>query len=268
MQISREKGMHMPDSFSFSGKYYTTEELESLATGDRELILRTCGARHTEKSINAMMCRLRNPAYTGAGTPRTLQKLCVKLGIIPPRRADYSRGGKFMNSYRREVVRFLSSLPNADGYDEEQWLDTPELWAFVDFSRIADANGEKGSRLPDELRRRMKLWRDGWIPLKSVYPSCQTIHPDSVYMIPDRQVFSCANIPRLRKSFLLERTFIPESCVTFRQGRKIPLWEIEKILELLGRMSVGRVSFLCGMSIAEMLQQIGKIDDKKKWLTY
>ena len=191
-------------------------------------------------------------------------------GIAVDRDATYVDMGDVVIGKKQwdEFYDFLSSLPNADGYDEEQWLDTPELWAFVDFSRIADANGEKGSRLPDELRRRMKLWRDGWIPLKSVYPSCQTIHPDSVYMIPDRRVFSCANMPRLRKSFLLEHTFIPESCVAFRPETKLPLWEIEKMRELLGRMSVGRVSFLCGMSIAEMLQQIGKIDDKKKWLTY
>ena len=252
----------MTKNFSFSGKYYTSAELESLRTGDRNLILRTCGARHTEKSINAMMHRLQDPAFTRAGISITLRKLCVKLGIIPPRKHEYCRGGKLMNSYRRDVVGFLASLPDADVYDEEEWLDTPELWAFVDFSRITDACCDNGSRIPDELRRRMGMWRDRWVPLRPFYSYFLKNGPDSVYAIPNRQAFSVTYLARWQKAFILDHTFIPESYVTLSEVAEKSPRETEEIRKLLGKMSAGRVSFLCGKRIAEVMPAGGKSDER------
>ncbi len=243
----------MADSFSFSGKYYTTEELESLMSGNRDLIVQTCGARHTEKSINMMMSRLRDAESTSLGISKTLRTLCVKLGIIPSQIKDFPRGGKFMNSYRRTVIGFLASLPGAAAYDERQWLDTPELWAFVDFSRITDVNGEYGHRLPDELLKRKNSWRDSWIPLKQIFSSFPPDRLLSAYMIPDRQILAGTSLTRMQKDFLLEHTFITESYIMPDRTLEISRREKEKIRGLLGKMPAGRISYLYGIQIADVL---------------
>lgn len=235
------------DSFSISGKYYTTAELESLRTGDRDLIARTCGARHTEKSINGMMYRMEVPALTSDGVSGILRSLCMKLGIIPSRESDLTSGGKMMRIYRTEVMDFLLSLPGAASYDEEQWLDTPELWAFADFS------GGKDRKLLEELERRSSTWCDGWVPLRTVLHSSLMDRPESVYMIPNRLALSRGSLTDRQKLFRLEHTYIPASYVRSRKNTKTTWAECLRSRKLLGKMSPGRVSYLRGIPVADLM---------------
>lgn len=242
--------------FVLRGRYYTTAEKNSLASGNFETASEICKARHSSQAIDLAFRRYRDLRFNANGIPRTLDRLCLKLRIRYLRESTpaYSKGTK---SRRRqnEVISFLASLPNAENYREEHWLDTPELWPFVNLEKIRNVNGDSCENLAEELRRRIGSWCDRWIPYSSTALPGMKPAPENIYLFPFYEDLRSDSLPRSRKRYLLNNTFMAYSQA---RKRKEPLQVSEPVrsgvIDLSRKMSIGYTSFKCGVTVADVLE--------------
>ena len=199
---------------------------------------------------------MKKTAADTGGIPVTLHRLCVKLGILTAGDRPSYLAGKKLAAKQKEIVNYLASLPNAANLREEHWLDTPELWAFVDFDRIVNPWGDSCGNLKDELRMRMDSWCDRWIPYSSVARSGIRNRLDSIYLFPFREELEYRTaVPRSRKKYMEETSRIAESQAILRtDAGRIDKADAYRVLELYGRMSIGYISFSCSIPISEVIR--------------
>ena len=250
--------------FEMKGSYYTTAEKESLATRDLENASETCRPRHSLPGINQAFRRSGDQRIGANGIPRTLDRLCLKLRIrwlkeSTPACAKGSRARNFQN----EIVSFLASLPNAMNYREENWLDTPELWPFVDLEQIHDINGENCENLKEELRWRMDNWCDRWIPYASTSLPGMKTSPEHIYLFPFWEDLKSKSLPRSRKKFLGNNTFLALSQArTRKEPVSVSESVRERVIKLGGKMSIGYTSFKCGVTVADVIEILNENRDQ------
>ena len=245
------------DGFEFEAKsgYYTTEEKKSLESGSFEQASETCRGRHSSRGISAAFRRRQDLRFNANGIPRTLDRLCLKLRIRYLKESNPAclKGARARN-FQNEIVRHLACLPNAENYQEENWLDTPELWPFVNLDQIRDVSGDHCENLRDELLWRMESWCDRWIPLSSTtLPGMKTL-PEGIYLFPFWEDLRSRSMSRSRKTFLGDNTFLAYSQTGIR---KEPVSVSEsvrsKVIELSKKMSIGYTSFKCRITVADVV---------------
>ena len=248
--------MNIADNYEIRDKRYTSAEKESLRSGDIRKAIDVCSGRHSLSGIYSAFSRMKKSAADTGGIPGTLYRLCVKLGILTAGNRPSYLTGKRILTRQKEIVNYLASLPNAPNLREEHWLDTPELWAFVDFDRIVDPWGDSCGNLKDELRMRMDSWCDRWIPYSSVARSGIRNRLDSIYLFPFREELEYRTaVPRSRKKYMEETSRIAESQAILRtDAGRIDKADAYRVLELYGRMSIGYISFSCCLPIAEVIR--------------
>ena len=250
--------------FELRGRYYTTAEKQSLASGNFELASEICRTRHSSQAISLAFRRYRDLRFNANGIPRTLDRLCLKLRIRYLRESTpvYSKGTKSRRQ-QNEVMSFLASLPNAENYMEETWLDTPELWPFVNFEKIRSANGDSCENLVEELRRRIDSWCDRWIPYSSTSLPGMKTPPENIYLFPFYDDLKSDSLPRSRKRYLLNNTFLAYSQARKRKG---PLSVSEatrsRVIDLSRKMSIGYTSFKCGVTVADVIEILNENRDE------
>lgn len=241
--------------FQKTGRYYTTAEKEFLKSGDFERAAEVCGNRHSRKGIYNTLRRNMDPRLTENGIPRALDRLCIKLGIRSVRTVNpENERGKKIRSRQDEIVRRLASLPNAANYDEEHWLDTPELWPFVDFERIREPYGDSGGNLRQALEARIEGWCDRWIPYSDTLFSNRRYPPDGLYIYPFEDELRAGIPVRTRKKYVMDHTWLALSQARKKEhGENIGSAVRDEVLKLAGKMSVGFISFRCGLPVADVV---------------
>ncbi len=250
--------------FELRGRYYTTAEKESLASGNFEMASEICKARHSSQAIDLAFRRHRDLRFNVNGIPRTLDRLCLKLRIRYLRESTpaYSKGTKSRRQ-QNEVMSFLASLPNAENYKEENWLDTPELWPFVNLEKIRNVNGDNCENLAEELRWRIDSWCDRWIPYSSTALPGMKTAPDNIYLFPFYDDMRSDSLSRSRKRYLLNNTFLAYSQA---RKRKEPLSVSQsirsRVIDLSRKMSIGYTSFKCGVTVADVFEILNENRDE------
>ena len=245
------------DRFEFetTSGYYTTEEKKSLESGCFEQASETCRGRHSSRGISEAYRRCLDLRFNANGIPRTLDRLCLKLRIRYLKESNPAclKGARARN-FQNVIVKQLASLPNAENYQEENWLDTPELWPFVNLDLIRDVTGDHCENLRDELQWRMESWCDRWIPLSSTTLHGMKNIPEDIYLFPSWEDIGSRSIPRSRKRFLGDNTFLAYSQASIK---KEPVSVSEsvrsKVIELSKNMSIGYTSFKCGITVADVV---------------
>ena len=245
------------DDFEFEAQsgYYTTEEKKSLESGNFEQASETCRGRHSPRGISEAYRRCCDLRFYANGIPRTLDRLCLKLRIRYLKESNPAclKGARARN-FQTEIVRHLASLPNAENYQEENWLDTPELWPFVNLDQIRDISGDHCENLKDELRWRMESWCDRWVPFSSTALQGMKTCPEDIYLFPLWEDMGSRSMPRSRKRFLGDNTFLAFSQTGIR---KEPVSVSEsvrsKVITLSKNMSIGYTSFKCGITVADVV---------------
>ena len=184
-------------------RFYSSDEKKSLRSGDLALAMETCRGRHNERAVAQAFARTGDTRLKASGVPKVLDSLCVRLGISYPSGPNPAgEKGLRPRKRQREIVNYLASLPNAESYREQHWLDTPELWAFADLSDGKDSSGAVCSELKDEIRRKAASWCDRWVPyslVSLVSMKGETGHiylfpfADELKMILEQQMFSDIN---------------------------------------------------------------------------
>ena len=218
------------DRFEFEATsgYYTTEEKKSLESGCFEQASETCRGRHSSRGISEAYRRCFDLRFYANGIPRTLDRLCLKLRI-----------------------RYLKESNPAC---LKGWLDTPELWPFVNLDLIRDVTGDHCENLRDELQWRMESWCDRWIPLSSTTLQGMKNIPEDIYLFPSWEDIGSRSMPRSRKRFLGDNTFLAYSQARIK---KEPVSVSEpvrsKVIELSKNMSIGYTSFKCGITVADVV---------------
>ena len=254
------------EQFQKNGSYYTTAEKECLKSGDLEQAAEICGGRHTMKGIYSASRRAMDPRVTENGIPRALDRLCVRLGIRSVRTANpANERGKKIRGRQDEIVRLLASLPNAANYDEEHWLDTPELWPFVEFERIREPYSEICGNLRTALETRIERWCDRWIPYSSTSFSNRPYPPDGLYIFPFADELRAGITCRSRKKYVLEHTWLARSQVKKKESTEnISPACREEVLNLAGKMSVGFISFRCALQVADVVRIMESESEKNE----
>ena len=161
--------MENPCTYFERERVYTSAEKKSLRSGDLALAMETCRARHNERAVTQAFARAGDTRLKASGVPKVLDSLCVQLGISYPSGANPAgKKGLRPRNRQREIVNYLASLPNAESYREQHWLDTPELWAFADLAEDTDSSRAGSCELKDEIRRKAASWCDRWVTYSSV----------------------------------------------------------------------------------------------------
>lgn len=248
--------MNASDKYEVRSRRYTAAEKESLKSGDLNRAIAVCRGRHSIPGIYSAFSRMKSAEADTGGIPRTLHRLCVRLGILTVGDRPSYLAGKKLAAKQKEIVNYLASLPNAANLREEHWLDTPELWAFVDFGRITDPWGDSCGNLKDALRMRMESWCDRWIPYSSVARSGIRNRLDSVYIFPFRdELENASGLPRTRKRYIEETSRLAESQAVYRPDKgKTGKADAYRVRQLYGRMSIGYISFTCCIPVAEVIR--------------
>lgn len=234
------------------GRFYTSAEKRSLRSGDLDLAMDVCRARHDERAVALAFAREGDTRLKANGIPKVLDSLCVRLGISYPSGPNpVGEKGLRPRNRQREIVKYLASLPNAESYQEQHWLDTPEFWAFADLSD-ADEFSEDAS-LKNEIRRKAASWCDRWVLYSSVSFVSLKGAKDHIYMFPFAdELKKPANRPRMK--YLKSHTWLAYSQV-IPPGKpgNISRTIQDQVLNLAERMTVGYVSFRCGISVADVV---------------
>ena len=250
-----DKTMSSFSSIEKNRRYYTTAEKDSLNAGNYEDAAELCRGRHSEKGIYVAFSRAMDSKLAANGIPKSLNRLILKLGLRyyrPPTPSPV--GYKKSPGRQNEILHFLASLPNAENYQEEHWLDTPELWPFVDPDKIRYLRGESCGDLREALLTRMESWGDRWIPFSDTSFSLPAVFPDSLYLFPYRDELKERNLPNSRKRYLADHTFLALSQTDGkREQKKISQCKASGILEWKGRMSIGYISFRFGVPVADVI---------------
>jgi len=233
---------------------YTAAEKKILASGDVLLSLEACKDRHPLSSIYTTFSMMNDSGFTRDGIPKSLYRLCVKLGLITSGSRPSRLAGKRISAYQKKIVRYLASLPNAENFSEAHWLDTPELWPFIDFDSIIDTQGESCGDLRKELLEKMENWCDRWIPFSSVSHSEIRKHLDRIYIFPFKDHLDYRTASKYSAAFAAAHSYLAESQAVYApEYLKIPPEEEKRVRELTGRMSIGYISFKCGIQVADVL---------------
>ena len=235
-------------------RFYTSAEKRSLSSGDLALAMETCRGRHSERAVALAFARAGDTRLKASGVPKVLDSLCVQLGISYPSGANPAgEKGLRPRNRQREIVNYLSSLPNAESYLEQHWLDTPELWAFVDLADDTESSGGSCSELKEEIRRKAAFWCDRWVTYSSVSFVSKKGETDRIYLFPFAdELKTKTNRPRMK--YLKNHTFLAYSqALSVRKPVDLSNSLREKALELSERMTVGYVSFRCGIPVADVV---------------
>ena len=235
-------------------RFYSSDEKKSLRSGDLALAMETCRGRHNERAVAQAFARTGDTRLKASGVPKVLDSLCVRLGISYPSGPNPAgEKGLRPRNRQREIVNYLASLPNAESYREQHWLDTPELWAFADLSDGTDSSGAVCSELKDEIRRKAASWCDRWVPYSSVSFVSMKGETDRIYLFPFAdELKTKTNRPRMK--YLKSHTYLAYSqALSGRKPVKISESVREKALELSERMTIGYVSFRCGIPVADVV---------------
>lgn len=246
-------------NFDKRGRYYTTAEKESLKSGKFEEAAEICRSRHSDKAVYMAFTRAADPRLTPDGIPKTLARLSFRLGIRDYKTATPSRiKGRKPRSRQNEILNYLASLPNAENYGEEHWLDTPELWPFVDPVTIRYPYGDSCGDLRTALKTRMESWCDRWIPFsRTSFSEADTVIPESLYLFPFGGEVKDRQIPRSRKRYAEDNTFLAFSQAEGKKEKtEISGSAKSGILELSGRMSIGYISFRFNVTVADVIDVI------------
>jgi hypothetical protein len=253
-----DKTMSSFSNIEKNGKYYTTAERDSLNSGNYEDAAELCRGRHSEKGIYMAFSRAMDSKLAVNGIPKSLNRLIIKLGLQyyrPPTPSPV--GYKKFPGRQNEILKYLASLPNAENYQEEHWLDTPELWPFVDPDKIRYLRGESCADLRKALLTRMDSWCDRWIPFSDTAFSVPAVFPESLYLFPFPAELNDRDMPRSRKKYVAEHTFLALSQADGkREQKKISRSKASGILEWKGRMSIGYISFRFGVPVADVIDII------------
>ena len=243
------------ENYCAGNRYYTSAEKRSLRSGDLDLAMDVCRSRHDERAVALAFERAGDTRLKANGIPKVLDSLCVQLGI------SYHSGpnpigekGLRPRNRQREIVNYLASLPNAESYQEQHWLDTPEFWAFADLS-----DGDNSSEdLKKEIRRKAASWCDRWVLYSSVSFVSLKEEKDRIYMFPFAdELKNRTNRPR--KKYLQSHTWLAYSqTFPFKTPENISGAVQDKVFELAGKMSVGYISYRCGISVADVIGLLEK----------
>ena len=235
-------------------RYYTSAEKRSLLSGDPELAMEVCRARHAERAVALAFARAGDTRLKANGVPKVLHSLCVQLGISYPS-GPIPAGNKGLRprNRQREIVNYLASLPNAENYQEQHWLDTPELWAFADLTDDEGSSGGSRGELKEEIRRRAASWCDRWVLYSSVSFVSMKGEKDHIYMFPFAdELKKGANRPRMK--YLKSHTWLAYSqAFPRREPENVSSAVLDRVLELAEKMTVGYVSFRCGIPVADVI---------------
>ena len=254
--------METVGNFFERDRVYTSAEKKSLRSGDLALAMETCRGRHNERAVAQAFARAGDTRLKASGVPKVLDSLCVRLGISFPSGANPAgKKGLRPRNRQREIVNYLASLPNAESYREQHWLDTPELWAFVDLTDGTNTSGAPICELKEEIRRKAASWCDRWVLYSSVSFVSMKGETDGIYLFPFAdELKTKTNRPRMK--YLKSHTFLAYSqALSGRKPAKVSVSVREKALELSERMTVGYVSFRCGIPVADvvsLLEERGK----------
>ena len=235
-------------------RFYTSAEKKSLRSGDLDLAMETCRGRHNERAVAQAFARAGDTRLKASGVPKVLDSLCVRLGISYPSGANPAgEKGLRPRNRQREIVNYLASLPNAESYREQHWLDTPELWAFADLADGTDSSGSVCCELKEEIRRKAASWCDRWISYSSVSLVSMKGETGHIYLFPFAdELKTKTNRPRMK--YLKSHTYLAYSqAVSVREPAKVSESVREKVFELSERMTVGYVSFRCGIPVADVV---------------
>ena len=236
-------------------RFYTSAEKRSLRSGDLDLAMAVCRARHDERAVTLAFARERDPRLKANGIPKVLYSLCVQLGIAyPSGPVPIEEKGHRPRKRQREIVNYLASLPHAESYQEQHWLDTPEFWAFVSLSDPEDPSGKCRSELKEEIRRKTATWCDRWVLYSSISFVSLKGKTDHIYMFPFAdELKKAASRPRMK--YMKSHTFLAYSqAVPGREPGYISGYLQDSILELAERMTVGYVSFRYGIPVADVVR--------------
>ena len=235
-------------------RYYTSAEKRSLLSGDPELAMEICRVRHDERAVALAFARAGDSRLKANGVPKVLYSLCVQLGIFYPSGPILiEEKGQRPRNRQREIMNYLASLPNAENYQEQHWLDTPEFWAFADLTDTGKSSGGAGGNLKKEIRKKAASWCDRWVLYSSVSFVSMKGRKDHIYMFPFAdELKKETNRPRMK--YLKSHTWLAYSqAFPYREPENVSSTVLDKILELAERMTVGYVSFNCGISVADVI---------------
>ena len=235
-------------------RFYTSAEKRSLRSGDPELAMEVCRARHNERAVTLAFARAGDTRLKASGIPKVLDRLCVQLGIsCPSGPIPVEKKGLRPRNRQREIVNYLASLPNAESYQEQHWLDTPEFWAFADISDAEACSGGFVGNLKKEIRRKAAFWCDRWVLYSSVSFVSIREEKDHIYMFPFAdELKKGANRPRMK--YLKNHTWLAYSqAFPRREPENVSSAVLDRVLELAEKMTVGYVSFRCGIPVADVI---------------
>ncbi|MBQ6342242.1 MAG: hypothetical protein IJI41_03860 [Anaerolineaceae bacterium] len=250
-------------AFERRGRYYTSAEKDALMNGSLKEAIAVCSGRHSLYAIEQAYRRCRNRMYAVNGVPMTLDRLCLRLGIRYKNEfVPAAAKGKRVRRKQDEIIAYLASLPHADDYFEKTWLDTPELWAFVDPDSISDVSGTGCENLKIELQQRMDKWCDKWIPLSSISLPAKNMIPKEYYLFPFEEELKSGNATKGRKKYLLDHTYLAYSQVRPRDAGIVSEHIKTKVIELSGHRTTGYISFKYGIPIADVIRILNENRDQ------
>lgn len=233
-------------------RFYTSAEKRSLRSGDLDLAMDVCRARHGERAVALAFAREGDTRLKANGIPKVLDSLCVRLGIsYPSGPIPIGEKGLRPRNRQREIVNYLASLPNAESYQEQHWLDTPEFWAFAVQTDTDDSVGD--ASLKKEIRKKAASWCDRWVLYSSVSFVSLKGAKDLIYMFPfAEELKNGANRPRMK--YMKSHTWLAYSqAFPPRKPENISRTLQNQVLELTEKMTVGYISYRCGITVANVV---------------
>lgn len=196
-------------------KHYLGKEKDKLINDDSNSAYLFAEKRHTMGAVRTARRRfIKDQKFDFNTTPPILYDICLRLGIISNTNTDVITKDKSKKKLvSDDIFSFLCSLPGASHMDENMWLETPELWCFVNNETIYSSYSRSGIEFKKVIERNTNKWCDKWVKYNAVPEEIQS-NIFGTYIIPYSGLKKIKEYHGIKRKDAYNATFFPGSLIS------------------------------------------------------
>lgn len=227
--------------------YYSGQELYALKNYSPKEYQAFCEMRHNPGSVRkAARAIAEKRELNEDDIPQRLYNICLNFGIIRNTRTERIKLNQCLSKrISEDIFHFLITLPGADAMDEEMWLKTPELWAFVDFASYSAKKTKSGIDMVEEIRKNQALWCDKWVNSGKTVAAAKNL-----YTIPYKSVDDLQGYSRRVKEEALKYFFAPASQLFGVTENNYSEKKLKRAKAMMKSFPCGYISFINNIPIS------------------